>query len=178
MRAVVSDARPLIHLAQIDKLRLLKKLFGKVLIIPKVKSEAVDEGVKLGYTDALVVKREIEEGWIAVEKVSEKTASVAKRLAKDENLSQSDAETLLTAKEREAEAILIDEKTLSDLAKMYGLKVWNTWTILLEALSRGFIEMLDIESAIKELGEKRHKLRPEQTAEILKAAKRITSRQN
>jgi predicted nucleic acid-binding protein len=56
---------------------------------------------------------------------------------------------------------------------MYGLKIWNTWTVLLESLSRGFIEMSDIESAIKELGEKRHKLKKEQAAQILEAAKTI-----
>lgn len=50
------------------------------------------------------------------------------------------------------------------------------WTILLESLRKEFIEISDIESAIKELGEKRHKLKDEQAAEILKAAKFIVSR--
>lgn len=175
MRIVVSDAEPLIHLAQINKLHLLKKLFGTVLIIHGVKSEAVDEGIKLGHPDALVVKEAVEEGWIVAEGVSEEIESVAKRLAKGENLSQSDAETILLARERQAEAVLVDEKTLSDLAKMYGLKVWNTWTILLEALGRGFIEVSDIEFAVNELGRRRHKLRVEQVAEILEAARRVAS---
>jgi hypothetical protein len=46
---------------------------------------------------------------------------------------------------------------------MYGLKTWNTWTVLLESLRKGFIEISDIESAIKELGDKRHKLKDEQS---------------
>jgi len=70
---------------------------------------------------------------------------------------------------------LVDEKALSDLAKMYGLKAWNTWTILLETLRRGFIEISDIESAITELGKKRHKLKDRQATEILEAAKFIAS---
>lgn len=173
MHAVVSDAGPLIHLAQINKLHLLKELFGEVLIIPRVKSEAVDKGIKLGHADALIVKKAVKEGWITIKEVSKKMASTAKRLAEAENLSLSDAETLLLAKEREVEVVLIDEKALSHLAKMYGLKVWNTWTILLEALSRRFIEMSDIKFAINELGKRRHKLKPEQATEILEAAKRI-----
>jgi predicted nucleic acid-binding protein len=169
---VVSDAGPLIHLAQINKLYLLKKLFKKVIITPNVKREAVDEGVKLGHADAQIIGKAIEEGWIIVEEVPKRLASASKRLAEDENISRADAETLLFAREKKAE-VLVDEKALSNLARMFGLKTWNTWTVLLESLSRGFIEVSDIDAAIKELGEKRHKLKKEQAAQILEAAKLI-----
>ncbi|MEM2984368.1 MAG: hypothetical protein QXL24_04055 [Candidatus Jordarchaeaceae archaeon] len=171
----VSNAGPLIHLAQISKLHLLKKLFECVLIIPEVKSEVVDEGIKLGHSDALIVKKVIDEGWIIVKSVTKKGLSTAKRIAKGENISKSDAETLMLAIENKMRNILVDEKILSDLAKMHRLIVWNTWTILLEALHRDFIEIHDVESAIKELGERRHKLKAKQAAEILEAAKRIAS---
>lgn len=174
MPKVVSDAGPLIHLAQINKLHLIKKLFNQVIITPKVKKEAYDEGVKLGHADAQTIEKAIEEGWITVEDVPKRVASAYKRLAEGENISQADAGTLLLAKEKRAE-ILVDEKALSDLAKMYGLKAWNTWTILLETLRRGFIEISDIESAITELGKKRHKLKDRQATEILEAAKFIAS---
>jgi len=171
---VVSDAGPLIHLAQINKLHLVKKLFNKVFVTPKVKREVFDEGVKLGHADAQIVGKAIEEGWIMVKDIPKSVASASKRLAEGENISQADAGTLLLAKEKRAE-ILVDEKALSDLAKMYGLKAWNTWTILLESLRRGFIEISDIESAITELGKKRHKLKDKQATEILRAAKFIVS---
>lgn len=171
----VSDAGPLIHLAQISKLLLLKKLFKRVSITPEVKREVVDEGVRLGHADALVIGKALDEGWIVIRDIPRASALIAKRLAKGENLSLADAKTLLSAKEKGTE-IVVDEKALSDLAKMYGLKVWNTWTILLEALRRGFIEITDIESAIIELGEKRHKLKNRQVAEIIEAAKLIDSR--
>ena len=171
MPAVVSDAGPLIHLAQINKLYLLKKLFKKVIITPNVKREAVDEGVKLGHSDAQIIGKAIE-GWIIVEEVPKRLASASKRLAEDENISMADAEVLLFAREKKAE-VLVDEKALSNLARMFRLKTWNTWTVLLESLSKGFIEVSDIDVAIKELGEKRHKLKKEQAAQILEAAKLI-----
>ena len=37
---------------------------------------------------------------------------------------------------------------------MFGLKAWNTWTVLLESLRMEYIEFSDVEAAIKELGEK------------------------
>ncbi|MBS7251915.1 MAG: hypothetical protein KIH08_15190 [Candidatus Freyarchaeota archaeon] len=172
---VVSNAGPLIILAQMSKLHLLKKLFECVLIIPEVKREVVNEGVKLGHSDALIVKKVIDEGWIIVKSVTKEGLSTARRIAKGENISKSDAETLMLAIENKMRNILVDEKILSDLAKMHGLIVWNTWTILLEALRRGFIEIHDVESAIKDLGERRHKLKAKQAAEILEAAKRIAS---
>jgi predicted nucleic acid-binding protein len=171
----VSNAGPLIHLAQISKLHLLKKLFKNMLIIPKVRREVVDEGIKLGHNDALIVKEVIGEGWIIVKIITRKGVSTAKRIAKGENVSKSDAETLMLAIENKVRNILVDEKILSDLAKMHGFIVWNTWTILLEALRRGFIEVHDVESAIKELGERRHKLKAKQAAEILDAAKSMAS---
>jgi predicted nucleic acid-binding protein len=168
----VSDAGPLIHLAQINKLHLLKRLFKKVIITPNVKREAVDEGVKLGHADAQIIGKAIEEGWIIVEDFPNRLALASKRLAEDEGISRADAETLLFAREKKAE-VLVDEKALSNLARMFGLKTWNTWTVLLESLSRGFIEVSDVEAAIKELGEKRHKLKKEQAAQILQAAKLV-----
>jgi predicted nucleic acid-binding protein len=170
----VSDAGPLIHLAQINKLHLIKKLFNKVFVTPKVKREVFDEGVKLGHADAQIVGKAIEEDWIMVEDIPKSVASASKRLAEGENILHADAGTILLAKEKRAE-ILVDEKAPSDLAKMHGLKAWNTWTILLETLRRGFIEISDIESAITELGKKRHKLNDKQATEILRTAKFIVS---
>ena len=172
MPAVVSDADPLIHLAQINKLYLIKKLFKQVIIMPNVKREAVDEGVRLGRADGQIIGKAIEEGWIIVEEVPKRLASAIKRLAGDENISRADAEVLLFAREKKAE-VLVDEKALSNLARMFGLKTWNTWTVLLESLSKGCIEVSDIDAAIKELGEKRHKLKKEQATQILQAAKLI-----
>ena len=169
---MVSDAGPLIHLAQIDKVYLIRKIFGQVVITPRVMKEAYSEGVKLGHPDAQIIGNAIEEGWIIVEEIPKTLASASKRLAEGEKISKADAETLLFAREKRAE-VLVDEKPLSNLARMHGLKAWSTWTVLLESLRRGLIEVSDVEAAIKELGEKRHKLKKEQAAQILHAAKLI-----
>jgi len=97
------------------------------------------------------------------------------KLAEGENISLTDAETVLVAREKRAE-LLVDDKVVSDLAKMYGLKVWGTWTLLLESLSRGLIEISDVEKAVDELGKKRFKLNVKQVKEILDAAKIIEER--
>ena len=174
MPVVVADAGPLIHLAQIGKLYLMQRLFGQVTITASVKREAVDEGVRLRYADAEVIGSALRDGWIVMESVSSRLAKTVEKLALGENVSVADAETLLLAKEKKAE-LLVDEKIVSDLAKMYGLRVWGTWTLLLESLSRGLIELADVEEAIEELGKRRYKLREKQALEILEATRRIAS---
>jgi uncharacterized protein len=177
LRIVVSDAGPLIHLAQIGQLQLLKKLFKQVSITAKVKNETVDEGINRGFVDAQIIGKAVQDGWIMVDHVSEHLAESIERLVIGENISQADAETLLVAKNKNAE-LLVDDKVVSDLAKMYGLRIWSTWTILLESLSEGFIEIQGINNAISELGKKRHKLSEKQAEEILKAAKTIVTYKN
>ena len=172
MPVVVADAGPLIHLAQIGRLPLVQRLFGQVTITASVKREAVDEGVRFGYADAEVIGGALRDGWIVVESVPSRLVKTAEKLALGENVSVADAETLLLAKEKRAE-LLVDEKIVSDLAKMYGLRVWGTWTLLLESLSRGLIEVADVEDAIEKLGKRRHKLKEKGALEILDVALRI-----
>ncbi len=169
MVTVVSDAGPLIHLSQIRKLPLLGKLFGVVLLTEKAKVEAFDNGIRLGYSDAEAVGTGLADGWLKVEPFPASLIKSSVKLAERENVSLSDAETLLLAVDKKAE-LLVDDKSLFYLAKMYRLKVWDTWTLLLEALKKGYLGLNDIESAIGELGKVKFNLNPKQTQEILDAA--------
>jgi len=174
---VVSDAGPLIHIAQISKLSLLKKLFGIVFVTERVKVEVFDEGIRFGCADAEAIGKALTGGWLRIEPVPERLAGSAAKLAEGENISIADAETLLLAVEKKAE-LLVDEKLLSNLSKMYGLRVWSTWTLLLEGLSRNYVGLDDIERAVDELGKKRFRLSVKQAQEILDAARFIEKHKN
>jgi len=169
---VVSDAGPLIHLSQIGKLHLLKQLFGAVLVNEEVKIEALDEGIKHGYSDAEAIAQAFADCWLRVEPAGERLESSARKLAEGENISYADAVTLLLAVKKKAE-LLVDDKLVSDLGKMYGLRVWSTWTLLLEGLSREYLEMADVAGAIANLGKKKFRLNAKQAQEILDAAHTI-----
>jgi predicted nucleic acid-binding protein len=169
---VVADAGPLIHLAQINKLHVVKELFGQVIITASVKHETVDEGAKFGYIDAKVIGKALREGWLIEEALPNRLMKTAIKLAEDENISQADAETLMLAEEKKAE-LLADDKIITHLAKMYGLKVWSTWTLLLDSLSRDLIKVADFEDPITTLAERKFRLNEQQTDEIRLAAKRV-----
>ena len=172
----VSDAGPLIHLSQIKRLNLLEKIFGKITITPSVTHEVVDEGIRLGYPDALLVKDALTKGDIIVANLNPRLVGEAARLARRERISLSDSQTLVLARSFRR-PLLTDEKILSALARMYGLEFWNTWTILLEALRIRIIYKAVIHQALHELGEKRHKLSSKRAEEVLDAADRIISSQ-
>ena len=92
-----------------------------------------------------------------------------------ENISHADSETLLLAREKKAN-LFVDEKVVSRLAKMYGLNVWNTWTLLLECLSRDLLELSDVQAAVEALGRRKFRLSNKQANEMLNAAKLIEKR--
>ena len=176
MVAVVSDAGPLIHLAQIRKVHLLKELFGTVLLTEKVKIEVFDEGIRRGYSDAEIIGAALADGWLKVEPFPKRLMMPAVKMSEGENVSLPDAETLLLAVDKKAN-LLVDDKPLSDLAKMHGLKIWNAWTILLESLKKDYVELAEIKDAIDELGKMKFSLNAEQTKEILASADTIEKHQ-
>ena len=98
--AVVSDAGPLIHLAQSGKVRLLSQFFGVVLVTEQVKIETFDEGIRLGYADAKAVGEALAAGWLRIEPVPEGLTEPALKLSEGENISRADATTLLFAVEK------------------------------------------------------------------------------
>jgi predicted nucleic acid-binding protein len=144
------------------------------LLVPAVKREVVDEGIRGSYPDAKLVAEALEEGYIIVRRTDSRISNRASKLARREKISEADSQTLLLAKALR-KPLLTDEKILSTLAKMYGLEVWNTWTVLLEALRTKLIEKDEIHQAIDELSGRRHKLSSNYAKQVLAAADRIAA---
>jgi predicted nucleic acid-binding protein len=151
---------------------LLRSIFGVVLIVPAVKREVIDEGVRGDYPDAGLIADALAQGHIVVRK-SSGISTRALKLSRQENISQCDAEMLILARTLRR-PLLVDERELSRLGKMWGLEVWNTWTVLLEALRRELIGEEEIHGAVRELGEKRHKLSSKDLKGILGEAKKMS----
>jgi len=118
---IVSNASPLIYLAKVGKLHLLKELFGKVLIEEEVKREVVDRGKEEGAADSIVIKESIQDGWIIVKRIR------GKRKFKGIHLGE--ANTILLAKELDLE-VLIDEEDAREVARAFGLKTRGTLYVL------------------------------------------------
>jgi len=139
---VVSDSSPLIWLAKINRLRLVKALFEEVLIPSRVRDETVS-----GLTaDSIVIREALAEGWI---RVSAEEIGAASELVEVSGLHRGEAEAILLARRMSA-LFLVDEREASATAAVFGVRPMGTLGVLLLALAEGhlvldeFVECLDL----------------------------------
>jgi len=129
----VSNASPLINLARIGQLDLLRRLRGNILIPEAVRYEVVEKGA--GQPGA----REVATAdWISVRTVSN-TALVH---ALQQELDQGEAEAIVLAIEVSAEWLLMDERIGRDVARHMGVHPIGVVGLLVEAKQRGLIAMV------------------------------------
>ncbi len=140
MSPIVSDATPLIYLAKIGRLGLLRRVFGEVYISEEVRLEVIDRGKMLGEKDAYVVEKAVSEGWLKV--------SSAEPLETSIKLQPGEAATLSLAKKLAIGEVLVDEVSARTAARLMGLTPRGTVFVLLRALEKkeldldGFLELL------------------------------------
>ncbi len=128
--SVVSNASPLISLARIGKLDLLRQLYGELFIPEAVWHEVVIEGV--GQPGAEEVKAVT---WIKIQSVTNALMVHALR----QELDAGEAEAIVLALEIQAELLLMDERVGREVAKHLGLRYTGLIGLLVEAKHKGVL---------------------------------------
>jgi predicted nucleic acid-binding protein len=136
---VVSDSSTLIHLAHIERLALLKRLYGRVAVPPAVWREVVEQGGSR--PGALEVAKARAEGWIEVVAPADET--LVHLLRRD--LNDGESEVIALAIERGADLTLVDESEARRVAAHYGLAKTGIVGILMRARREGLIDSLQAE---------------------------------
>ncbi len=138
---VVSNSSPLIALAKIGKLYILRELFKEIIIPKAVWNEVVVKGKgKPGAEE--VEKAE----WIKVKEVRDK---LSVEVLKGE-IEIGEAEAIILAKELNADLLIMDEKIPRIIAESIGLRVIGSLAILYIAKKRGLIKE-NFDEIVKEL---------------------------
>ena len=127
---VVANTTPLISLASIGKFGLLKDIFGEIIIADAVYSEIK---AKPGYG-----YNEIDTDFIRVQSIK----GIAYRDFLLNQLDLGETETIILAKELDADFVIIDENIAYKIAKSSELNVVRTLSILLRAKEKGLIPAL------------------------------------
>lgn len=130
----VSNTTPLIGLASIQRFDLLHKLFGKIYIAQAVYNEAVVAGREVGGAKLEVSTA----SWI-------ETVTVKDRLAVEvllDELDLGEAETIVLAREINADWVLMDEKKGRRKLSELGLNKIGTLGILLKAKQLGLMPII------------------------------------
>jgi len=130
---IVSNAGPLISLSSINKLDLLKSLFGKIIIPTAVFHEVVVNGG--GRPGSLEVGNA---KWIRNKKIEIPRVS-GLLLGR---LDPGETETIFLALEMNADYVLLDEQLARQKAFRIGISVIGTLGILLMAKKSGYIDSI------------------------------------
>jgi hypothetical protein len=142
---VVSNTSPVLNLAIIGQLSLLREQFGEIWIPAAVLEELrVEEDLP----GSQAAGEALEAGWLRVEEV--KDQALAQVLQRD--LDRGEAEAIVLAVQVKAERVLLDEREGRRVAKSLGLKVTGVLGILLRARREGRLPSL--RKAMDELRER------------------------
>jgi predicted nucleic acid-binding protein len=163
----VSNTSPLLNLAIIDRLSLLRQQFGLIQIPTAVLGELrVNESLP----GSLLLRKAMEDGWIQVLEVSDR------RLVQllQQNLDPGEAEAIALAVELEPAWTLLDEREGRRVARALGLNITGVVGVLLRGWREG-----DIPSVSEAIAQLRtfagFHIAPAFLAEVLKETGEIES---
>jgi len=166
---IISNSSPIILLAKINKLHILKELYGKVFISNCVYKEVITDGKAERYGDAFDVEKKIED-FIFIKNIDKNYEIVAQKLKS--SLGQGEAESIALCQQEKAKMLLIDDWKSRKIAQSQGIRCRSTIGILFEALKKNLLNLGEYEDLIKELA--RHAwLSGDVVAEFLQAGYRL-----
>ena len=130
MRKVIVNSTPLIALCHVNKLVVLKQLYGEI-IIPKA---VYDE---ISVKEDSICKKTVDESldWIHVQEIQNQ---VAKTMFKSQ-LHDGEVEVMILAMEQQADVVIIDDQNAKKYAKYLKLPVTGTLGVLMKAKQNGYI---------------------------------------
>lgn len=141
---VISDTTPIISLIKINRLDLLQKLFGEILI---------PEAVYRELTTNIIFKNEAD---IVKESDFLQTTSVQNRKALEVlqaagGLDDGESEAIILADEVNSDALIIDERKGRKVAQKLGIKITGTVGVLLQAHDENLITSDEIKAYLEQL---------------------------
>ena len=141
MDKVIVNSTPVIGLANIGKLDILRQMYGTITI-----PQAVFDEIK-----SPSVQRQVNANrdWIRVEQINDASQKQMYRA----KLHAGEVEVMILAQEKKADLVILDDNAAKKTAKFLGLRVIGTLGILVLAKKRGYIkEVSPVLDALKRDG--------------------------
>jgi len=171
---VVSNTSPLIWLAKIGRITLLKKLFGEVIIPEEVYKEAVERGLQEGFSDALAIKECVDQGWIKISKLNESEIKLCKKMMEHAfEIHLGEVQAIILARGINA-LLLVDESSGRAFAETLGLKVKGTLYVIMKTLREELLDKAEAKEIVLVLVSKGFRIEPELLARILREIERFS----
>ena len=148
MKPLVFDATPLIYLTRTGLSSVFRELKGGKYTSPRVKAEVVDEGMRLGVPDAIILDEMFRDGVFVVREPGDR--GFVERLLGARGLHVADAEVIALAGELRGTAIL-DDEAARKTAKVYGVSYAGTPFVLMRSVVQGLITGGRAMEAVREM---------------------------
>ena len=160
---IISNTSPLLYLAKLGKLELLKILFNRVVIAEEVYKEVVVRGKERGFIDALAVEKAINDGWIEVREIGylknvEKYAS---------EIDAGELETIQLAHELRASVVLIDDAPARIIAQNLNLSVRGTLYVIVKSYKKKLTSKIETKDLLSRLISLGFRISPELYGKVL-----------
>jgi predicted nucleic acid-binding protein len=140
---VVSDTSPLLNLALIERLDLLKTQFSSITIPTQVWEELTDGEAALN-----AIRDLREEGFLTIVEVAGSDLFIEIR----RELDRGETAAICYAIQQEADLLLVDEKEGRRVARRHDLEVTGVLGILMKAANARNIELKEELDALREAG--------------------------
>ena len=135
---VVSDSTPLIYLAKIGRLNLLRGVFEKIYIPEAVFNEAVTQGKELNMSDAFIIEKAVGI-WIIKELVEPKVDAEFRFLDTNTKLGSGEKEALKLCKQLNAVYFIADDREARSVSRILNIKPIGTCGILIQTFRQASI---------------------------------------
>jgi len=173
---IVSNTSPLIWLSKIGRIALLKKLFGEVIIPEEVYKEAVERGLKEGFSDALAIKECVDQGWMKISKLNEREIKLCQKMMDHVfEIHLGEAQAIILARETGA-LLLMDESSGRAFAETLGLRVRGTLYVIMKALREKLLDRAEAKEIVLALVSKGFRIEPKLLARILREIETVIPR--
>ncbi|AEA46505.1 nucleotide-binding protein [Archaeoglobus veneficus] len=151
----VADSSPLIYLAKVEKLRLLRELYGSLKVPEAVYREVVVKGEEKGFEDALRVKNEIGR-FLSVHKPREETMyDIRGHLKKlGFQLGRGEIECIALCLDANDRFLLSDDEDAKRFARIYRIECKGTIYILLKSYKVGLLSRKECAETFERIVEK------------------------
>jgi len=142
----ISNSSPIMYLAKINKIKLLKSFYNKILIPQEVYREVVEEGRKLNQKEVVLIEEAIDEGFISIKEVK-----VIKKFERFSQLHDGEIHAISLCLDLKQDNILIDDKEAYSLCKLLDLVPVRTTAVLLMLLKEKIIDYNEFKDSLKNL---------------------------
>lgn len=173
---VVSNSSPLIYLAKIGRLNLIKNVYGKIWIPEAVFHETVTQGKILKITDASIIEEAVGK-WILKEKISSETDSKYAFLNENNKIGLGEKQALRLCKQLNADIFIADDKEARRVSRILKIKSIGTCGILVQAHRKGLISTNEAEQILDDLIKAKFRIDPTVYRSIIKKLRKTKTTQ-